>query len=335
MRKAFLLIALLTTLALILVACGGKGEDDVVSDLGDHLRELQSYKTEANLVLQTGEEPLEYGVEVWYKNPEYYRIALTNKERGITQIILKNDDGVFVLTPHLNKSFRFQSDWPQSQGQVYLYESLVKDILADSNRKFSKDGSNYVFDVAANYQNKSLAHQKITLDKDLKPLRLEVTDADFNVMVRVDFSNVEFNPAFEDNSFDMNRNMDSAMLESMTVMAEEQEKNQGSFGTYFPSYHPVNTELVEHEEITVNGIPRVVLRYSGDYHFNLIQERPQAKDVFMQQGDIVDLGFTVGVMGDGSLTWTYEGVDFLLSSDSLPQEEMVAIAKSIQGQSNK
>lgn len=335
MKKGLLLFALLTMLALILVACGGKGEEDVVGDLGDHLNELQSYKTEANLVLQTGEEPLEYSVEVWFKKPEYYRIALTNKERGITQIILKNDDGVFVLTPHLNKSFRFQSDWPQNQGQVYLYESLVKDILADQNRKFSTEGNQYVFDVAANYQNKTLAHQKVVLDKELKPVRLEVSDADFNVLVQVDFTKVEFNPTFEENSFDMDRNMQSAVLESMPVMAQENEKHQGSFGAYHPSYLPANVELVEEEEITVNDLPRVVLRYSGDYHFNLIQERPQARTVFMPEGDIVDLGYTIAVMSDGNLSWTYDGVDFLISSDTLPPEEMIAIAQSIEGQSNK
>ncbi|GAA0351727.1 LolA family protein [Bacillus horti] len=335
MKKRILLISLLTLLAIVLVACGGKGEEDVVGDLADQLNAMQSYKAEANLVLNTGQEPLDYTVEVWHKKPEYYRIALTNKERGITQIILKNDDGVFVLTPHLNKSFRFQSDWPQSQGQVYLYESLIKDILADTNRKFSTEGNNFVFDVAANYQNKVLSHQKIALDRELKPVKLEVSDANFNVLVSVDYTSFESNPTFEEDAFEMKRNMESALIDSIPTMAEEQEQNQGSFGTYYPSYLPTNVELVEEEEVQVHGIPRVILRYAGNYHFNLIQERPQAKDVSMQVGDIIDLGFTVGVMGDGNLAWTYEGVDFLISSDNLPEEEMAAIAQSLMGQSNK
>ena len=52
-------------------------------------------------------------------------------QKDQSQIILRNEEGVFVLTPALNKSFRFQSDWPQNSSQAYLYESLVRDILQD------------------------------------------------------------------------------------------------------------------------------------------------------------------------------------------------------------
>ncbi|WP_202080820.1 LolA family protein [Caldalkalibacillus salinus] len=336
MKKGFLLLSSVLILALLLSACGGKGEEDVVGDLSDLLNNMESYKAEAELALQTGEEPQEYLVEVWHQEPHYYRIGLTNKAREMTQIILRNDDGVFVLTPHLNKSFRFQSGWPENQGQVYLFESLVKDIVSDSNRKFSTEGGDYVFEVAANYQNRTLAHQRITLSKDLKPVKVEVMDADFNELVVVDFTNVEFDYAFENDAFDMERNMQGALLDSLPAMAEGQEAAQGSFGTYYPTYEPGQVDLVEEQEVTTeDGDPRVVLRYAGDYHFNVIQERPQAKKVHMPNGDPVDLGFGIGVMTDNSLQWTYEGVDFTLSSSDMPQEEMVRVAQSFVGQSSK
>lgn len=335
MKKVFLLFAIVTMLALLLAACGGKGEEDVVGDLSAKLEGLNSYKAEAHLVLQTGEEAQEYEVEVWHQKPHFYRIGLTNKEREITQIILRNDDGVFVLTPHLNKSFRFQSGWPDNHSQVYLYESLVRDILEDSNRKFSTEGDQYVFETAANYQNKTLTQQKIWMSKDMKLTRVQGMDADFKVMVEVNFSNMEFDFAFEEDSFDMQRNMQGALLNSMPVMASEQEENQGSFGTYYPSYLPTNVELVEEEEVLVNDRPRVVLRYTGEYSYNIIQERPQAKMVHMPMGKLVDLGFTIAVMGEHSLSWTYDGVDFMLNSTDLPDEEMAAIALSITGQSSK
>jgi outer membrane lipoprotein-sorting protein len=335
MKKVVLLIALMAMLASVLAACGGKGEEDVVGDLSAKMDTLESYKADAQLTLSTGEEAQEYDVEVWHQKPHYYRIGLTNKAREITQIILRNDDGVFVLTPHLNKSFRFQSGWPENHGQVYLYESLVRDILTDTNRKFSTDGDQYVFETAANYQNKTITQQKIWLSKELKPTKVQVMDADFKVMVEVNFSNVEFNFAFEGDAFDMERNMQSALLKSMPTMASEQEKNQGSFGTYYPSYVPMNVELVQEDEIATDDGPRMVLKYSGDYTFNIVQERPQAMMVHMPVGKPVDLGFTVGVMGDRSLSWTYDGIDFLLSGDNLPEEEMISIAQSVFGQSSK
>ena len=64
---------------------------------------------------------------------------LQNAKKDQSQIILRNEEGVFVLTPALNKSFRFQSDWPQNSSQAYLYESLVRDILQDKkNLTFEK-----------------------------------------------------------------------------------------------------------------------------------------------------------------------------------------------------
>jgi outer membrane lipoprotein-sorting protein len=335
MKKVFLLFALVTMLALVLAACGGQGEEDVVGNLSAKLEGLNAYKADANLILQTGEEAQEYEVEVWHQKPHFYRIGLTNKAREISQIILRNDDGVFVLTPHLNKSFRFQSGWPDNHSQIYLYESLVRDILEDSNRKFSTEGDQYVFETAANYQNKTLVQQKIWLSKDLKPIKVQGMDSDFKVMVEVHFSNIDFDFDFEEDAFDMQRNMQGALLNSMPVMTSEQEKNQGSFGTYYPSYLPTNVELVEEEEIVVNELPRVVLRYTGEFTYNIIQERPQAKMVHMPVGKPVDLGFTVAVMGEHSLSWTYEGVDFMLNSTDLPEDEMVAIALSITGQAAK
>jgi outer membrane lipoprotein-sorting protein len=335
MKKVVLLFALMAMLASVLAACGGKGEEDVVGDLSAKMDTLESYKADAQLILNNGEEKQEYNVEVWHRNPHYYRIGLTNMAKEITQIILRNDEGVFVLTPHLNKSFRFQSEWPENHGQVYLYESLVRDILTDTNRKFSMEDDQYVFETVANYQNKTITQQKIWLSKDLKPTKVHVMDADFNVMVEVIFSNLEFNYAFEDDAFDMQRNMQGALLNSMPAMASQQEKNQESFGTYYPSYVPTNVELVAEEEIATDDGPKVVLKYSGEYTFNIIQERPQAMMVSMPVGQLVDLGFTIAVMGQQSLSWTYDGVDFLLSGEGLPEAEMVAIAKSVMGQASK
>lgn len=335
MRKVFLLLALLAMVASLLAACGSKGEEEVVGELSDKWESMQSYKAEATLTLQTGQEPQEYNIEVWHKKPDYYRISLTNKAKDITQIILRNEEGVFVLTPHLNKSFRFQSSWPDNSGQVYLYESLIKDILSDSNRKFSTEGDKYVFETVTNYHNKTLVAQKIWLSKDLKINKVEVMDTDYKVTVLVEFNNMEFDFSFENDAFDMKRNMQGALLDSIPTMAQEQETYQGSFGTYYPEYTPTNVELVEEKEVTQDGVPMVVLRYAGDYHFSIIQQRPTAKTVDMPVGQPVDLGFTIGVLGEKSLFWTYDGVDFTLTAEGMPAEEMVTIAQSVLGQASK
>ena len=52
-------------------------------------------------------------------------------------------------------------------------------------------------------------------------------------------------------------------------------------------------------------------------------------------GEIVDLGFTIGAITDNSLTWTNDGVDYMIASNDLTAEEMVNIARTVQGNAVK
>ncbi|WP_206105526.1 LolA family protein [Paenibacillus thalictri] len=221
MRRITWVVAIVMCLAVVLAGCGKKDSTSVVKDLDKVMNKLDSYHGTGKMVLHTGLEPQEYGVEVSYQAPHYYRISLTNEKKDITQIVLRNDDGVFVLTPHLNKSFRFQSDWPENQGQVYLFQSLAQSILMDNERQFTADKDAYVFDVQANYQNGSLARQKVWLNKkSLAPQHVEVSDANSNVMVIVDFKDFQFGKKFEKDSFDMQRNMTSYNIQLMPTMGK-------------------------------------------------------------------------------------------------------------------
>lgn len=344
MNRWVLLFTSVFVLAVLLASCGSKSEDEVVGDLSESLQTLDSYKAEVDLVLQTGQdgETHEYALEVWYKKPEYYRVSFTNKERDVTQIILKNDDGVYVLTPHLNKSFRFQSGWPEQQSQVYLYESLVKDILADANRTFQNEGDTYIFEAEANYQNSMLTQQKIWLTHDLAPAKVQVMDADYKVMVEVNFTHIEFDHVFEDDAFDIESNMQGATSDSQPTQVDEQEesepqegaepKEHGMSGALQPAYTPINVQMVEEKEMTKGDEAMTVMRYEGDYNYTLIQQRPQTKMVYMPEGKPVDLGYTIAVQSGNHLTWSYEGLEFVLAGNDLPLTEMVKIAQSVVGQ---
>src|SRR5699024_3232046 len=89
-----------------------------------------------------------------------------DEDEKSSQIILKNKDGVFVLTPSLNKSFKFQSEWPDNSSQPYLYQSLINDIIKDSEATFEVTDAHYIFYIKTNYQsNNNLPFQEIYLDK--------------------------------------------------------------------------------------------------------------------------------------------------------------------------
>lgn len=339
MRRLTWLVAFVMLFSTILVGCGEKSVDDVVDDLQGIIDELGSYKGVATMVLQTGQTPQEYNVEVWYKAPHYYRIALTSTARDVTQIVLRNDEGVFVLTPHLNKSFRFQSDWPDSQGQVYLYQSLVKSVLADQDRIFETEDKGYVFDVLANYQNKSLARQRVWFGDDLNPKRVRVMDSNDSVVVEVTFESFQRDVDFDDDAFDMKRNMTSWEMQSLPTMAEEQgEDLKKSFGVIQPVYAPEGVKLVSIDQVKDGENESIVLRYGGEYNYTLQESRPDSRSVIAGHGQLVDLGFTNAVLTGSAkrtLTWIHDGVEYHLSSGDLPTSEMIRIAQSVQDQTGK
>lgn len=338
MKRAIWLVAVSLLLSLILVGCGEKTQDDIMAELDKKITEMKGYKAASVMTLETGKEPQTYEVDVWHQAKNYYRVALKNQNKDQSQIILRNDDGVFVLTPALNKSFRFQSDWPTNSSQVYLYDSLIHDILMDPERTFQATEDHYIFQTNTNYQNKNLSKQEIILDKkDLSPIQVRIMDPDLEVLVQLDFTNFEWDSSFNEGDFDMERNMTGAQMTEEPAMAE-----QSPLQVHYPMYTPDGTELDSSQTIEADAGERVVLQYAGEKPFTLIQEKSEVVSVAtvatpmnVSQGEPVDLGFTIGVMTEESLMWTYDGVDFLLASANMETEEMLAIARSVYGTHEK
>ncbi|WP_019638233.1 outer membrane lipoprotein-sorting protein [Paenibacillus fonticola] len=365
MRRITWALAIVICLSAVLAGCGKKDADGVVKDLDNVVAKLESYQGSGTMTLHTGDKPQEYKVEVWYQNPSFYRIALTNAQKDITQIVLKNDQGVYVLTPSLNKSFRFQSDWPENQGQVYLYQTLVRSILSDNSRQFVSDKDSYVFDVAANYNTHALVRQKIWLAKnDYAPRQVQVSDAEAKVVVEVKFDKFDFDAKFDNNSFDMQHNLNTAGQQSKGTLLEVDEngmlveKTDASavgtdiaageqmaapglsepFGVFFPTYLPAGVAYKDDKIVDDSERSSVLLRFDGTYQFTLTESRSPDRTASLVPGDVVDLGFTAGLLtGDAlqTLTWTVDGLEFRITSDNLPVNEMVKIAASMEEQTGK
>ncbi len=323
-----------------LAACGAKSQQSVVKDLDGKLSGLKSYKAKAKMTLEMGTEPQVYDVEIWHKDPSFYRVNLKNAKKDQSQMILRNKEGVFVLTPALNKSFKFQSNWPQNSSQAYLYESLVQDILEDKEAKFSATKEHYVFETKTRYQNnKMLPLQEITLDKkSLAPVSVKVMDSDRKALVKVEFSNVKFGAEFDNNAFDMKKNLAASQLE-VPVMGEA-KGDKKEFSVKYPLAELPGVTLKGEKEMKTEDGKRMVLTYEGkDKSFTIIQEKtdvmPTSASPISVNGEPVDLGFTIGSMTGNSIKWTHDGVDYTLASTNLTPEEMEMVAESVQADAVK
>ncbi|SDN81747.1 outer membrane lipoprotein carrier protein LolA [Bacillus sp. OK048] len=336
MKKRFLLVITGLLVIFLLAACGTKSKDDVVKELTGKLKDLTGYKVDAKMTLKMGTDSQVYNVEIWHKDPTFYRVNLKNAEKDQSQMILRNNEGVFVLTPALKKSFKFQSDWPQNSSQAYLYESLIKDIVEDKDSKFTTTKEHYVFETKTRYQNNSmLPIQEIKINKkDLSPAVVKVMDPDRKALVTVEFSKVKFNASFDDSDFDMKKNMARADL-NLPVMADSKDT---AFTVKYPTAD-LGAELVDEKEVKLQNGKRVVLTYEGEKSFTLIQEKVTVKEASTTptyvDGDLVDLGVTIGAVSAGSLTWTVDGVDYMIASKDLTKQELVEIARTVQGEVEK
>ncbi|BBI31864.1 LolA family protein [Cohnella abietis] len=339
MRRRISWITAIALVSVILLAgCGSKNADSIVKDLDKVVGKMESYEGSGTMILHTGQQPQTYKVEVWYQKPDLYRISLTNEKQDVTQIVLRNADGVFVLTPQLNKSYRFQSDWPKNQGQVYLYQTLAQSIILDNSRQFTTTKDSYVFDVmAGNYQNGSFARQKIWLaQNDYAPRHVEVSDANAKLMVEVNFDTFKFGKKFDKSAFDMEKNMGatpntkpsdssngsaspdntaapdpSATPDNETTAQPDQEGVTGNgnttpvaaieFKPIEPDIDalPVGVEQRDTTEVQLGEHQGIMLRYTGSYDFTIVESVAKDRAVTLSKGIALDLGFTMGHLTEG------------------------------------
>ena len=117
------------------------------------LNDSSMYKLTGDMEIVSNEEVYDYTVTVDYMEGDYYKATLENRDSDHKQIILKNENGVFVVTPQLNKSFKFQSEWPYNSSQSYILSSLLKDLENDSNVVFEEKDEKYILSSTVNYPN--------------------------------------------------------------------------------------------------------------------------------------------------------------------------------------
>ncbi|WP_042142423.1 outer membrane lipoprotein carrier protein LolA [Paucisalibacillus sp. EB02] len=338
-KKSRLWMIFVFGIVLVLAACGEKSQEDVVKKLGENVKDLTGYKANVEMKMNTGQEEQMFKIDVWHKKEDFYRVSLSsNKDDKGGQIILKNKDGVFVLTPELKKSFKFQSEWPENSSQPYLYQSLVEDIAGDEEAEFTTDENHYIFTARTNYQsNNSLPYQEIYFDKEnYTPTLVKILDTDGNTVVEVKFNSFELDPSFKDKDFEIDQNMASTTPEDVPTSGDGVTDEL----QVMAPIETIGAELTDRMEVDLENGKRIISTFTGEKNFTLVQEKKNVVETLSSpvevNGDIVNLGFgAVGALSDNAVEWDYNGMNFYLASDELTREELIEVAQSVQGQEVK
>ena len=231
---------------------------------------------------------------------------------------------VRVLTPSLNKSFKFQSEWPYNNSQSYILQTILKDINSDKDKKFEEINDTYVFTTKVNYlNNNDLTKQQIVFDKELNPKSVIILNNNDEIQMKMTFNSVDYNATYDDTYFTLEGNMTNTEIETTSGTLDS---------IIYPMYIPSNTQLSGQEKIATENGQRIILTFSGDNPFTIVQETALAAEELLTipvYGDPYIVTDTVGALSDNSVTWVSNGVEFYVVSDILNSEELLEVANSI------
>nr|WP_237497307.1 MULTISPECIES: outer membrane lipoprotein carrier protein LolA [Lysinibacillus] len=296
--------------------------------------------------IKSGGEPRNYDVTVWHTKPDFYRVEVVESGKDVSQMIVRNADGVFVVTPTLNKMYKFQSDWPKKNSQAYLIGALAEDLAEDKNLVMKEEEKAYIFEAATrnSYKN-SMPHQVITVDKKtLLPTSVVIMNDVKEEQIKITFKKIKLGVqhAAKEYAVEQFTDKDNTKGEQAKPAEKEgQEDNEdkeavGAEVEYqeFQTHYPVVNwaQLANEKVVQESGMERVILTYEGEKAFTVMQQ-PVMKENSMlpvsSPGDPVDLGYTIGAITDTSISWEKDGVEFFVASSKLTREEMIEVATSM------
>ncbi|MDW0110161.1 LolA family protein [Sporosarcina aquimarina] len=325
-------LVLLGAVLMLLTACGAPSKEDVVKKLSGKWNDSTGYDLQATMEIKTGEEPRLYDVTVWHTKPDFYKVDVSQKGKDESQMIVRNEEGVFVVTPSLGKTYKFQSDWPAQNSQAYLISTLSDDIKADKKSTMTEKDKTYVFETATrNNQKAVLPTQQIHIDKKtLLPTHVSLLDENKEEKIRVNFKKI---------SLGVKRKADDYKVEMENMDHEKKPENpkdkKADLETFYPTATFEGVTLLSEEPVAAeDGTTRLFLTYGGaGKEFVVVQEPAKAVEnqvAVSIDGDPVDLGFTVAALSGQTIRWEQDGVAFYVASESLSKGELIQVAGSMQ-----
>lgn len=311
---------------LLLSGCGKNTEKDILRKFINSVDESKGYQLNGKLTIIRNENKYTYDIDSSYKKKDLFRVSLKNTTNKHEQIILKNKSGVYVLTPNLNKSFKFKSEWPYNNSQIYLLQPLVTDLMNDKAKKFKETKDGYVFTTTVDYANdKNLVKQKIYLDKDAILKKVEVLDKTGKVVMKLQVKDIDMNARFSNNYFDV----DKKYFEEANTSEKKTKKTSTNDEPVYPMYVPVDTYLSSQDVVKTDDGDRTIMTFAGESPFTLVQGVSSIQTNNYIDGDPCIVLDTVGAVTDESVMWVSNNKEYYLTSDVMDTDELLTVAESI------
>lgn len=309
--------------------CGKANKENLVDKFKNEVESAKSYYVESNMELYNNEDVFKYDLKVYYMDDDYFKVNMVNTNNNHEQVILRNSDAVYVITPSLNKSYKFQSDWPYNSSQSYILNSLIKDIENDKNLEFKTLDNGYSLKVKVDYPNNpDMSYEMIKFDKNKNLKNVEVYSKDDILMIKVEYKKIDYKASLKSNEFDI----DKIVEENCCTVADDTENTASLDDVIYPLYVPNNTYLKDKEVVSTENGDRAILTFYGDKNFVLIEEAATVSREFETisvYGEPFLLSNSFGSLTNNSLSWTHNNINYYLTSNDLSSSEILTIASSL------
>ncbi|MDE5855911.1 MAG: hypothetical protein K2H06_02580 [Anaeroplasmataceae bacterium] len=314
MKKIFGLILLSL---LVLVGCKNKDNIDEVTRVTNYLSGLSSYSLTSKMSIQRPDKNVSVNVAVDYLSPSYYKVSFKGDNE---QLIIKNDTGVYVITPSLNKEFRFDSNWPLNSSHAYLLEAINKDIKADAEATGSQDGTDIVIECKITHKtNQKLNKMKYTCDANFKPKRTVFLNDKNEECIVVDFDTFTPNSNLGKDNFN----------EKKYLGAQEEKPSEEETSLTLTAGYVVEGSTLASSSKKENT---TILCYSGENAYTIIVSPVEVTDevVAIDTYDSVEfLECGLGFINANTMKFYNGNYEITIFSNQLTVDDYINVANSI------
>lgn len=297
-------------------------EDRLQQTLGS----LNSYLLEGVMEVAEGEDTKSYDVSVKYlkqDDQDYFRVAMKDSGMDQEQEIIRNAEGVFVVTPTLNQIFKFQGNWPSNSLKPYLLQSM-REIAADESAQIEQTEEGYQISAGVTYpNNRNFTQQEMVFSDDLKIKSVQIFDDDHVLQMKMLFSKVDYEPGLTAEDFHVPQQLEKETAAEPITDEDLPLMPMETFGAVLS-----NSSVVEND-----GKVQYVLEYTGEKNFTIVEEVAESEETtqtIIMSGSLVDGLNMVGRYDGNHMTSVINSVRYTIYSDDLSEEEMSAVLQSMQ-----
>lgn len=303
---------------------------DVSTTIEKRKEDLMAYHMEATMDIEQGDNTKNYLVKSDYQkedNNENFKVSLTDTNINQEQIIIKNKDGVYVLTPTLNQVYKFKSEWPTNAPKPYLYQAILSTF--DDKHEIKKVDDGIIVTSNPTYKNNpNWVKQDIKLTNDLSPKYVNIYNAKNEAIVKINFTTVDFNPKFKEGYFDVKTTME----ETRSTMSETTMAGEIDFPLYPTG---ANIAATKKEETTSNigGSNVVILVYEGQDSFTVVQQIVEANSELViseVDGELESVLSGVAYSKNNYLIYVSDNVKYQIYSKDMTTAQKLEVAEGME-----